>query len=412
MRIDTMRSIDFWAGVPLTFIASLAHRLWPWHRKAGTIKKILFIELSEMGSAILVDPAMRRVRTLYPAAELYFIIFEKNRASLNIIGTIDPVHTLTIKADSLLALTMGTLKALWHINRLRIDLVYDLELFSRFTSLLCLLSGAPLRVGFDRFHTEGLYRGNHLTHKVAYNPHMHISKNFLSLAHAPAEPEGTRPHTKIIFTDADAQLAQIHPDPHKTALFKQQLVKHHPVLGQVAGWFILNPNASDMIALRRWPQSHFTALSRKLLAAHPDMALIITGAPGERDSAQNLADAVGDPRLVNLAGQTRFDELPLLYTLAQGMLTNDSGPGHFSAPFGLKTFVMFGPETPALYGPLNPRAHVFYKKLACSPCVSAANHRKSACRDNICMQQITVNEVFVAIDTYLKEGKTHARTAG
>jgi ADP-heptose:LPS heptosyltransferase len=78
------------------------------------------------------------------------------------------------------------------------------------------------------------------------------------------------------------------------------------------------------------------------------------------------------------------------------MVTNDSGPAHFAAAAGLPTIVLFGPETPKLYQPLgNSRA--IYAGLACSPCVSAHNHRKTACTDNVCMQAITVEEVYAAV---------------
>src|SRR5579884_2965354 len=37
---------------------------------------------------------------------------------------------------------------------------------------------------------------------------------------------------------------------------------------------------------------------------------------------------------------------------------------------------------------------VLWAGLACSPCVDAHNNRQSPCRDNRCMQAITVEEVF------------------
>ncbi|HFQ88757.1 MAG TPA: hypothetical protein ENK27_01660, partial [Desulfobulbus sp.] len=52
--------------------------------------------------------------------------------------------------------------------------------------------------------------------------------------------------------------------------------------------------------------------------------------------------------------------------------------------------------------------------LACSPCVSAANHRKTPCTDNRCLQAITVDQVFAAIRPVLlrqKEGCRGARAA-
>jgi ADP-heptose:LPS heptosyltransferase len=78
------------------------------------------------------------------------------------------------------------------------------------------------------------------------------------------------------------------------------------------------------------------------------------------------------------------------------MVTNDSGPAHFAAASGLPTIVLFGPETPHLYKPLG-NARALYAGLACSPCVSAHNHRKTACTDNVCMRAITVDEVFAAV---------------
>jgi ADP-heptose:LPS heptosyltransferase len=81
-------------------------------------------------------------------------------------------------------------------------------------------------------------------------------------------------------------------------------------------------------------------------------------------------------------------------------VTNDSGPAHFAAVTPLKTVVLFGPETPALYGSLGPSIAVT-ANLACSPCVSAANHRKTACSDNVCMRAIGVAQVLQAIETHL-----------
>jgi hypothetical protein len=67
----------------------------------------------------------------------------------------------------------------------------------------------------------------------------------------------------------------------------------------------------------------------------------------------------------------------------------------------MPTFVIFGPETPALYGSLGKSTPV-YAGLACSPCVSAANHRKTACKDNVCLQVIKPLQVFTAIQSDLE----------
>jgi ADP-heptose:LPS heptosyltransferase len=75
-------------------------------------------------------------------------------------------------------------------------------------------------------------------------------------------------------------------------------------------------------------------------------------------------------------------------------VTNDSGPAHFAALTPIHVITLFGPETPRLFSPRTPRHVAIWKGLACSPCVNAFNNRQSPCQDNVCMQQITVDEVF------------------
>ena len=115
-----------------------------------------------------------------------------------------------------------------------------------------------------------------------------------------------------------------------------------------------------------------------------------------------MCDRIGDPRCVNFAGALKLAELPILYSMATLMVTNDSGPGHFSSVTPLPTFVLFGPETPKLYGSLGNSTPIF-AGLACSPCVSAANHRKTPCTDNKCLQAITVEQVYSALLPVLEE---------
>jgi ADP-heptose:LPS heptosyltransferase len=153
--------------------------------------------------------------------------------------------------------------------------------------------------------------------------------------------------------------------------------------------------------LRKWPQERFVELGRRLLASDDRLHLAITGAPSEREAAVALAGAIGSSRAVSVAGRTTLYELMTLYTLADVLVTNDSGPGHFAALTGIDTVVLFGPETAARYGPLGPRCHVMSAGLACSPCVNAFNHRFSPCTINRCMLEITVDQVFEAVGACL-----------
>ena len=133
------------------------------------------------------------------------------------------------------------------------------------------------------------------------------------------------------------------------------------------------------------------------------MTLAITGAPSEREAAEAVAAGTavavaGDAgRVICMAGRTSLRELIVLYTLADLLVTNDSGPGHFASLTDLPTLVLFGPETPALFAPLGKATHVMTANLACSPCVNAMNHRFSPCNDNVCMQELAWNRSTAAV---------------
>ena len=168
---------------------------------------------------------------------------------------------------------------------------------------------------------------------------------------------------------------------------------------------LINPNASDLLPQRRWMPDYFVTVMRGLLAEYEDVLILITGAPAERAEADLLKQQVGHERCVNFAGCQQLEELPALYSIAEILLTNDSGPGHFSAVTKLRTFVIFGPETPRLYGSLGNSTPI-YAGLACSPCVSAANHRKTPCTDNVCLQVIKPEAVLEQLRDALKERRS------
>jgi len=401
LSVDTMRAIDRWVGVPLCALASpfvaLADRI---RRMSGgappPARKLLFIELSEMGSAIIVDPAMRHAQAL--GAEIFFLIFHSNRASLTLLNTVPADNVFTIDATSVVTLVRDTWKFLRQARARGIDTVIDLELFSRFTALLTGLSGARRRVGYHAFHGEGLWRGTMLTHKVHYNPHMHIAKNFLSLVHAAFATTDEVPFSKVRIPDSAIRIAQATIDPdHRT-----RVIERITALAQTVGLqfehgrqplFLVNPNASDLLVQRRWAPERFSDLIRALHSKWPESLILVTGSPAEHAYAEGVRRDAQVSNAINFAGQVTFGELPALYSVADVMLTNDSGPGHFSSVTGLHTVVLFGPETPALYGSLGKSIPIT-ANLACSPCVSAANHRKTPCVDNACMRAISVDEVM------------------
>ena len=410
ISVNTMRAIDHWVGVPLCAIVSPVIALMDtiknvFNRGPETPKKLLFIELSEMGSAILVDPAMRNAQAR--GAEIFFLIFKSNRASLTLLNTVKPENIFTIDSSSLGGLIKDTLLFLLLARKHRIDTVIDLELFSRFTALLTGMCGARRRVGYHIFHGEGLWRGFMLTRKVHYNPPIHITKNFLSLIHAAFAQKIEVPFSKIEIPDSEVRLEQAIINPSALEKVRERIEKLakeaniHYVSGKNR-LILINPNASDLLPQRRWAQQRFSELIQAIHQKYPDDLILITGSPAEFAYVEKVRAVANVKNALNFAGQVSFAELPPLYTLSDVMVTNDSGPGHFSAVTPLRTVVLFGPETPALYGSVG-NSIAITANLACSPCVSAANHRKTPCHDNVCMQAITVPQVLDKVIKQLQD---------
>ncbi|MDG4596362.1 MAG: glycosyltransferase family 9 protein [Candidatus Contendobacter sp.] len=409
MNIDTMRKVDYLAGIPLCFLATLLIRFVGLfvRQPFQPPRKVLFIELSEMGSAILADPAMKKMQKT-GNAELHFLIFKSNAASLRLLNTIPETHVFTIRANGFLNLAVDSLRFLVWVRQRKIDTVIDLELFSRYSALLTGLSGATKRIGFHAFHNEGLYRGDLLTHRVAYNPHTHIARNFIALVNAALAEQKELPFSKTLIEDSEVRLARAEVNEDAIATMRERIRHEYPSYDERRHRMVLiNPNASDLLPQRRWMPDYFVAVMHGLLAEYEDLLILITGAPTERAEAEMLKQRVGHERCVNFAGRQQLEELPALYSMAEIMLTNDSGPGHFSAVTSLRTFVIFGPETPHLYGSLGNSTPI-YAGLACSPCVSAANHRKTPCTDNVCLKVIKPEMVLEQLRDALKEKRSTA----
>ena len=327
---------------------------------------------------------------------VFFCVFESNRAILDVLDTVPARNILSIRDRALAPFLADFLRAAWYVRSHQIDSVIDMEFFSRASAIFACLSGSANRVGLHRFTGELPYRGDLMTHRVQFLPHLHISVQYLILVAALFKPHDEEPLLKVplddIRADAAGEPPRFIPRPAELERMRTRVggATARPIV-------ILNPNASDLLPLRKWPTERFQVLAERLLAAYPNGLVVLTGAPSERAAAEALCRSLGSPRVVSVAGETSLRELLTLYSLADVLVTNDSGPGHFASLTPVHAIVLFGPETPRLFGPLAPSTTVIWKELACSPCVSVFNHRLSPCRNNVCMQSITVDEVFEAV---------------
>jgi ADP-heptose:LPS heptosyltransferase len=391
MNVPLLQKIDRWAGVPLCILLTLGRKLFGKSLPPGPARarSILFIKLAEQGSTVLAGAAIARAVKMAGRENVFFITFKENRFILDLLQLIPEENVITICRDSAPRLLSTTWQAMWRMRRLKLDAAIDMEFFSRGSAVVSCLSGAPVRVGFHSFFGAGPYRGDLMTHRLLYNPHLHTSSMFQVLVEALAYDPARLPTLDFQPPVAAQVLPPFAPRPEETNTVRAMLPDGPLIL--------LNPNGSDLLPLRRWPTDRYVELAGRLLARFPEASIGFTGAPEEAHETERLVRAVDSPRCVCLGGKTTLRQLMVLYTLSAILVTNDSGPAHFAALTPIHVITLFGPETPALFAARTPRHEALWKGLACSPCVNAFNNRQSPCQDNVCMQQITVDQVFTAV---------------
>jgi ADP-heptose:LPS heptosyltransferase len=397
MNLNIMRWVDKNIGVPLCFFVSVLDKTSklfginkPDYKRQ--IKKALFIELSEMGSTILAYPAMRRLKQAYPKAELYFLIFNENKESVKLLGIIPNSNILTIRINSSVFFVLDTISTLFKIRKLKFDAVFDLELFARFTAIITGLSKGNLKVGFYKYTMESLYRGDFLTHKISYNPHMHISMNFMSLVQSLNSGKDEVPMTKRNVLGFDVSVPKPKLSDKNSSMMYKKLKEINPAFGKSSKLVVFNPNAG-LLPIRAWPLKNYAELARKIADNHKDTFIAVMGVKDASKDAKIINGAIGN-RCIDLTNKTTLKEVVDLFNISKVLVTNDSGPAHFASLTPIKNFVFFGPETPRLYCPLGKNTTPLYSDFACSPCVSAFNHRKTICKDNKCLKAIKVDDAY------------------
>jgi ADP-heptose:LPS heptosyltransferase len=400
MNIPLLQKIDRWVGVPMCFILTLARKVFGQELPPGPVKpgRILFIKLAEQGSTVLAGGAIARAVEMVGRENVFFILFRENRFILDLLQLIPEENVITVCRDSAGALASTTWDAVSRMWELKLDAAIDMEFFSRGSAVVACLSGARARVGFHAYFGAGPYRGDLMTHRLLYNPHLHTSAMFSVLVEALTADPAKLPTIDFPTPPAGQLVQPFAPRPEEIETVRAMLPKGPLIL--------LNPNASDLLPLRRWPGERYIELARRILAQIPEAHVGFTGAPEEAQETERLVREVNSARCICLGGKTTLRQLMVLYTLSEILVTNDSGPAHFAALTPIHVITLFGPETPALFAARTPRHLAIWKGLPCSPCVSAYNNRQSPCRDNVCMTQITVEQVLEEV------GRIYAQRRG
>jgi ADP-heptose:LPS heptosyltransferase len=108
-------------------------------------------------------------------------------------------------------------------------------------------------------------------------------------------------------------------------------------------------------ASRRWPADRFAAVAADLARAGHDV--LVSGGPGEETLAAQVADASG----AGCETAMTLDELLGLIGTARLLVSGDTGVAHVAAAYRTPTVTLFGPVSPARWGPpADPRHQVLW----------------------------------------------------
>lgn len=398
-----MIRLDLLVGLPLCtlgFLASLPLR--PFRRRTlRPVRSILVVKFLGLGSVLLATPLLRRLREAYPGARITFLTFQSNAELVRRLSCVDEV--IAVPRQSAAALLGRLPGLLLQLRRAHYDLALDLEFYSRLSNLVAWASGARRRLGF---FVRARWRGSLLTDPVYFNSRLPYGRAVLALLQ-PLEIE-----------DADEQQLVAPDVAHDESV---AALEHLSSLGVPAEGtvVVVNVNASDLCEERRWPGHRYARLVERFRGEiAPVDCFVFIGTADEAPYVRKVLDEMmPDARqtCLDLAGRTSLVELMVLLRRAALLVTNDSGPLHLAVALGVPTVSLYGPETPALYGPVGENHLVFYASHWCSPCLSVYNAKIAMCHgENECMRRIHLEDVVQRMAVFARErvGLAPPRPAG
>jgi heptosyltransferase-2 len=294
------------------------------------IRRILVVGPAWVGDMVMAESLFQCLHREYPAAGL---------------DVLAPAWTLPLlrfmpQVSAGIALPLGHgelgLGQRFRIGRALAGKGYDLALVlpsSLKAALVPFFAGVPRRRGYG-----GPLRRLLLTEARA-KPSLPQVETFLALVSA----TGEAPLPRLVVAEA----------ARAEALAALGLTKStSPVLAIAPG--------AEYGPAKRWPVRHFASVAAAKRAEGWQVWLF--GSPADRAAASEIACDQ------NLIGRTSLDQAVALLSLADAVLSNDSGLMHVAAALALPQVALFGPSDPRRTGPHNAAAHVLRLGLDCSPC--------------------------------------------
>lgn len=398
MKMQLMRKIDWYVGVPVCYFLVIINKIKKFFlsKKNDEYKKILVIKFLGIGSIVLIAPTLRAIRDSFPKAEVYFLSFESNKGVVELIGLTDKNYF--IKTNNIFTFLKSTIITVWQLRKENINIVFDLEFFSKFPLVMSSLINADKKAGFYLILEP--WRKSLLDYHGYYNSYYHVKDIFLSLVYLVKEKD---PYyfnfDKYI---SKYSLLDIVINENEKDNIKNKLKKF--------GWnedkniILINPNAGSELApeLKRLPKECFAELIKRINTEYPDYFICLVGSMSEREYVENIIQNRNDLNAINFAGETSLRELLCIFSISSIFITIDSGPMHLASLIKIPTISIFTAGVPILDGPLNDRAINLYKKLYCMPILTVYNGKQSELEKNKLTEIITADEIFKSVTQLIK----------
>ena len=362
----------------------------------GNVNVIAVAKYYGMGSIVHAMPMLRALKRKYPEAELVFITRQANKLLFNNFPYPDEV--LYINDESFLALFMSSIRLFVRLIYYRLDLFFDLELFSAYGALVSLFSLARNRMGF-LCGLETDFKTLLYTHLIYFNFEMPLRICYLQLA---------RLANIQVNASSDLVMPMIDDAVRASARYKLNSIIPSSVATR-KNLLAINVNASVLLLERRWMLERFEAVARYF--ANQNYNILFVGSSEERSYVQRITDRMEDlsDRVHNVAGRFNLSEFLAVLQECLALLTADTGTMNFAYALKVPTVGLYGPCNAKQYHIEGVRTCAISKQVYCSPCV----HRfaRPPCRgNNVCMSLIEVDEVISALHDVL-DGRLKVRLA-
>ena len=170
----------------------------------------------------------------------------------------------------------------------------------------------------------------------------------------------------------------------QTVISKFHLRLSKPILVLCAG--------AEYGSAKRWPEAHFAELALQQLSEGWQVWLI--GSVKDKPITETINKLCGW-QCQDFAGQTDLTEAVDLLSLANTVVSNDSGLMHVAAALNKKVVALYGSSDPEFTPPLHTEAQIVSLNLPCSPCFKRdcpLGHRQ-------CLTDISPQQIAALIET-------------